>query len=133
MSKLPRKELARLLAERSQTSTTAQLSLEIAAYLLTEKRTGELESILRDIMEYRAEQGVLEAKTTSAHALNDEIRQDIRDQLGKFYPNAKQFILDEELDEQVTAGVRLTMANQQFDATVRTKLNHFKQLAIGKG
>ena len=129
MSKPPRHRIAEVVARRSLESVSARhLSQEIAAYLLDVGRSAELESLLRDILQYRADHGIVEAVATSAHPLNDAVSKDIKAQIGELYPGAKRIIIDEQLDESVVAGIRIELANQQFDASVRTKLDHFKQL-----
>jgi F0F1-type ATP synthase delta subunit len=135
MSKVSRHRLANMIAARSlEPKSARQLAKEIAAYLLVERRTGELESLLRDILQYRADHGIVEVRSVSAHPLTEQLRRDIKLQIRELYPAAKQIIIDEELDETVIGSIRLELANQQFDASVRTKLNHFKQLAVaGKG
>ena len=46
----------------------------------------------------------------------------------ELYPNAKQIIITPEQDAKAVGGIRLELANQQLDLTVRGKLNLFKQL-----
>lgn len=129
--KLSRLRLARLLAERYARAgaNVDRLNKEVAAYLLTEKRIGELDSLLRDIEQYRADHdGIVEAKAVSAFPLTDGVRSDIRHKLQAAFPEAKQIIISEQIDERVVGGVRLELANQQLDLTVRGKLNLFKEL-----
>ena len=132
--KFPRYQLAAVLAEHSLRSFDAQrFSEEIAAYLLDEGRTSELDSLLRDIMQYRAEHGIVEVNAISAHELTVSVRSDIEAQVRRLNPDAKKIIVTETRDESVIGGVRLELANQQLDLTVRAKLNRFKQLtAVGK-
>jgi F0F1-type ATP synthase delta subunit len=128
MSKLPRHELAIVLAERLRTVPEKRLASEVAAYLLSEGRSGELDSLLRDIRQYRAEYGVVEVVAVSAHELNAQTRRDVESQVRGLYPGAKHIIISPRLDVDVIGGVRLELANQQLDLTVRGKLNRFKQL-----
>lgn len=129
MAKLQRHQLAAVLAQKSLGRINAvKFSDEIAAYLLSERRTGELDSLLRDIMQYRADHGIVEVLAVSAHKLTDKVRRDIEARVRELYPTAKQIIVTEVLDENVVGGVRLELANQQLDLSVRAKLNRFKQL-----
>jgi len=132
MSKLPRHELAAILAEKALSMSAANLAEEVAAYLLAENRTGELDSLLRDIMQYRADHGVVEVMAVSAHALTDGTRREVEAQIRELYPAAKQIIISEQLDQSVIGGVKIELANQQLDLSIRSKLNRFKQLtAVG--
>jgi F0F1-type ATP synthase delta subunit len=105
---------------------------EIAAYLLDENRVGELDSLLRDIQQYRADDGTVEVLALSAHPLTGDIKTDIERQVRSVYPEAQQIIITEVHDENVIGGVKLQLAHEQLDLTVRSKLNRFKQLtAVG--
>lgn len=132
--KLTRTRLAALIAERAGSGLSAkQLSREIAAYLLSEGRTSELDSILRDLMQYRADHGIVEAIGVSAHPLSEQVRQDIAAVARELFPQAQQIIVSEEHDDSVIGGVRVEFANQQLDLSVRAKLNQFRQLTTPGG
>lgn len=129
MAKLPRHQIAQVLAERSLGRIDAKaFSDHIAAYLLAEGRTAELEPLLRDIMQYRADHGIVEVVAVSAHPLSAAVRGDIERQVNAAVPGAKQIIISEELQPDLVGGVRLELPNQQFDLSVRAKLSRFKQL-----
>lgn len=132
--KTPRHQIAAALAQRSLGSVnTAEFANEIAAYLLTARRTNELNSLLRDVSQYRADHGVVEVMALSAHPITKSVRTDIEQQVRALYPSAKTVIVTERHDATVVGGVRLEFANQQLDLSVRAKLNRFKQLtAQGK-
>jgi F0F1-type ATP synthase delta subunit len=132
--KVTRSRIAAVIAKRSLEPVSAKhLAQEIAAYVLAEGRTGELDSILRDVMQYRADHGVVEVITVSAHPLDSAVQKDIQAQTRALYPDAKQIIVSEELDPSVLGGVRLQFANQQLDLSIRSKLNRFKQLTTTTG
>lgn len=129
MSQVPRHQISGVIARRAMTSSSAdELAQEIAAYLLAERRTADIESVLRDVWQYRADHGLVEVRATSAFALTADNRQAIEAQVRELYPQAEQVIISERQDPSVIGGVRLELANQQLDASLRAKLNHFKQL-----
>jgi F0F1-type ATP synthase delta subunit len=107
------------------------LAHEIAAYLLAERRTGELESLLRDVMQYRADNGIVEVIAVSAFPLTDGVRTEIEAEVRRVQPEAHEIIISHRLDGAVVSGVRLEFANQQLDLSVRHKLNRLKQLTAG--
>lgn len=132
--KTPRRRLAAIIAERCQKSANSkELSQEIAAYLLSEGRTGELDSILRDVMQYRADHGIIEVAATTARPLSQSVKNDIESLIKGLSPGYKQIIISEQIDSSVIGGVRLELANQQLDLSIRSKLNRFKQLTIAGG
>ena len=127
--KTPRTRIASVIADRTlRQGASAQLSSEVAAYLLAERRVSELDSILRDVQAGWAAAGHVEVIATSAHALTAEVKADITNQVTALYPDAKRVIVTEAHDPEVIGGVRLELANQQLDLSVEAKLNKFKQL-----
>jgi len=127
--KAPRTHLAHLIAEKTLgKESSKQLSYEVAAYLLSERRVNELDSILRDVQSDWAAAGFVEVIASSAHPLTDEIRSEITSQIKRLYPDAKQILITEQNDPEVIGGVKLSLANQQLDLSVEAKLNKFKQL-----
>ena len=129
MAKTARHQVAKILAERSLGRVDSKaFSEQIASFLLSEGRTAEIEPLLRDIMQYRADAGIVEVIAVSAHALTADVRTDIEAQVKAVVPTAKQVIISEELQPNMLGGIRLELPNQQFDLSVRAKLSRFKQL-----
>ena len=129
MSRASRSQLARVLADRFATAKDVPaLEHAIAEYLLREKRVGELDSLLRDIAQIRADEGYVEADVVSAFPLTDAAEADAKDLLKSAYPDAKSIVLNERINSDVIGGMRLELANQQLDLSIRAKLNQFKQL-----
>jgi F0F1-type ATP synthase delta subunit len=127
--RIPRHVIAAALARRSLSGIDSQqFGHEIAAYLLAERRSGELDSLVRDIMQYRADNGIVEVTAVSAFPLNDQVRSDITAQTREIYPEAREIIISHRHDDSVVAGVRLEFPTQQLDLSVRNKLNRLKQL-----
>jgi F0F1-type ATP synthase delta subunit len=90
--------------------------------------TGELNSLLRDILQYRAERGHIEATAVSAYGLSEQVINDIEQILRSEYPKAKSITIDKEYDPELVGGLKLKLANQQLDLSVQSKLNKFKRL-----
>jgi F0F1-type ATP synthase delta subunit len=129
MAKVSRLKIAAAVADRiAEGLSEQQLSREIAAYLLSSRRTGELDSVMRDVMELRADEGIVEVTAVSAHPITDAVRTDIETTVRTHFPAAKKVIVSEQHDTSVVGGVRLELANSQLDLSVRAKLSRFKQL-----
>lgn len=104
---------------------------QIAAYLIDTGKTSELNSLLRDITDIRAEQnGIVELSATTAFALSSEQTAEVEDLVKKQYPSAKQVIIHNELNPDVIGGVSLSMPRASLDLTIRAKLNKLKSLTV---
>lgn len=133
MPKTARHDIAKVLAERSLGRTDSKLfSEQIASYLLAEGRTADVEPLLRDIMQFRADQGIVEVIAVTAHSLTVAHKTDIETQVRAVVPGAKTIIISEELQPAMLGGIRLELPNQQFDLSVRAKLSRFKQLTSNR-
>jgi F0F1-type ATP synthase delta subunit len=126
--KVARRQIASAISELSFTTPIDKLANEVAAYLLSERRSNELDSLMRDCMEDRAQHGVVEVIAVSAHELDPRAVEDIKRQVLVHYPKAREVIVSPKHDSSLIGGVRLEFANAQLDLTLRGKLNRFKQL-----
>ncbi len=128
--KLSRRTVATALATRSldlsNPDAMQELGREIAAYLLAERRTGELDSLLRDIMQYRADHGIVEVTAVSAFDLSVESRDDIEREIRQLYPEVRQIIISPRIDPDVIGGVKLEFANARLDLSIQSKLNRLR-------
>lgn len=127
MSKnVSRKQVAKALVSLMNGNVDRQsLARAIAAYLINERRTKELDSLMRDVMQLRQQQyDLLEVEVSSAHALNDEIKAEI----AHMFP-AGAYILHEQNDPSIIAGILIETVDQSLDATVKNRLRKLTSLA----
>ncbi len=129
-----RNELSEIIGNKTMHITDYDtLVNEIAAYLLTQNATADLDSIMRDVMQYRFEQGVVEAIVYSAHELSQIDLDDIDQVLRAEYPSAKSYIVDQKIDTNVIGGVKIEFPGAQLDLSIFSRLNLFKrQVEAGK-
>ncbi len=126
--KASRTRLAKLVAERTlKQGVSKRFDKEVAAYLLSEGRVNELDSLLRDVQADWAEAGHVEVIARSAYPLTATVKADIRREVKKVHPDAKQVVINEVTDPDIVGGVRLNLPNRQLDLSIRSKLNRFKQ------
>lgn len=126
--KASRTRLAKFVADQTLAEgASPRFTREIAAYLLNEGRVDELDSLLRDVQADWAEAGHVEVTARSAFPLTATVKADIRNEVKKIYPSAKQIVINEVADPDVVGGVRLNLPDLQLDLSIRTKLNRFKQ------
>lgn len=129
--KVPRSDLVPILDKLSTKLPAKKFSKEVANYLLDNNRTGELDSLARDLVSYRAEKGIVEVTAVSAHKLAPAVVREIKQKTARIFPSARRIIVNQRIDETQIGGVRLELPGQQLDLSVRGKLNQFKQLTAG--
>lgn len=129
-----RKDLAEHIGKKTLSiDDREKLINEIAAYLLVENMTAELDSIIRDVMQYRLDNGIVEVIVKSAHELSKDDVDDIYDLLKIEYPSAKSYTVDQFIDPSLVGGVRLEFPGAQLDLSIFSRLNLFKrQVEAGK-
>jgi len=132
--KKSRNELSELIGKRTMhVSEYGALVNEIAAYLLMENITSDLDSIMRDVMQYRFEHGIVEATVLSAHELSKVDLDDIDQVLRAEYPSATTYIVDQKIDTSLVGGVKIEFPGAQLDLSIFSRLNLFKrQVEAGK-
>jgi len=138
MAKVPRHDIAEAIAAhlyytdvhgtKEYVRDRKKYIESVASYLLEARRTGELDSILRDISADWARVGYVEVLARSAHPLDEATKREIAKQAKVLYSKAEKVTVTDIADPTVVGGVRLSVANQRLDLSVRAKLNRFKQL-----
>lgn len=127
MAKLSRRKIAQTWA--NELVKGRDITKQVAAYLVTERRVDEAGLIVRDTEAALAERGIVVADVASARDLSTEARQAIE----KFLTvslNAQKVALRESTDASLLGGVRVDVAGRQLDATLKTRLNKLKTSKI---
>lgn len=93
-----------------------------AHYLVEERRTRELDKIMRELQNIRQKRdGVTEVVATSAFDLTNDVRQEIQQLF-----SGKTIKLVEETDKSLVGGVRLRTLDTLVDLSVRGRLQQLK-------
>lgn len=124
MADVTRKDIAQVVADKLAKGMNAKkLAKQLAQYLIEERRSGELEAIMRDVAAIRyAQDGVLEADVTSAFPLTAATKKEI----SKLLP-AKNVIMNEAIDESLIGGAYVEAGSTLIDATMKRQLEQVKQ------
>lgn len=129
MNKVTRKELASVIGKKTFGIKDQKKLVEaIASYIVTENQSIDLDLLTRDIMQYRLEQGYVEAVAVSAHELDEVVLKDITNLLKEHFPDSKSIVVSQRQDESLVGGVRIDLPMESLDLSVRSKLNMFKRL-----
>ncbi len=128
--KTSRVELAKIISDKIDGGIApSKLAKEIAAYLLEERRINELNSLIRDVIKYRAGKGFKEIDVVSAHEITKAIEIEIKKYAGSIDKNTKSVVLNSKINKSLIGGLKLEInASKLLDLTVRAKFNNFKQL-----
>ncbi len=127
MAQLTRTELAQVLVTLiEETKDAKQLAQAIASFLVEQRMTKDLDSLMRDVQKLRADRGLVEATATTAHPLGNSLRSEITELIRKHNNQAKAVIINEVTDTDVVGGIRIETDEQLLDTTVRTKLDKLK-------
>lgn len=123
-----RTALAKESAKRLEKSPK-KAAKEIAAYLVSSGKTGDLNSLIRDIVTLRAdEKGVMELTAVSAHPLGKSQQTEIKRLVQKLHKDAKKIIINEQIDPDTVGGVRLEFPHESLDLTVQGQLHRLRTL-----
>ncbi len=124
-----RTELAQIVGKKLQADLSSRtLAKELAAFLLAENRVSDLDSLMRDVMAYRQEAGIVEAEVASAHPLDDAIMRQVKQLLADKFPNAKKIIVHQHIDESIVGGLTISLANEKLDMSIKSQLDTFRRL-----
>jgi F0F1-type ATP synthase delta subunit len=116
--RLSRRRIAAYVADKLLAGVPASKALrEVAAYLLSMRRTREQDLLVRDIEDALAKKGSVVADVTSAHALSAGLKVEIGSLVG-----AKSLQFRETTDADVLGGIRIDIPGKRFDGTIQRKL-----------
>jgi F0F1-type ATP synthase delta subunit len=129
MAALSRRALAAYAADQLLAGTKfSKISKELAAVLVTSRRTNQAELLAQDIAWELESRGlVASASVTSAHTLSEQLKR----QISAFVRQAAkvdEVMIDENIDESVIGGVRIDTAAHSWDKTLRSKLNQIREV-----
>lgn len=129
-----RKQLAEVIGRRTmQVNGQKELAKHIAAYLVSERQKVDIDSLLRDVMQYRLENGLVEATAVSAHELTPVVIKDIENVLRERFPKAKSIAINTRIDGGLVGGVKIELPRETLDLSIKSKLNLFKRLVAEEG
>lgn len=116
-----------IVAELESGKTTSKLSSKVGAYLIETGKVSELDSVMRDAQELRAQKhGVVELTARSAHKLDAAQVSHIKAVAKHQYGTAKTVTLHQVKDQSVIGGANLTFPHSSLDLTIRAKLNQLR-------
>lgn len=120
--------VAYILSELSNGTDEADLAQNVAAYLIQVNKLQELDSVMRDVQEARAQKtGIVELTVRSAHQLGEAQLQEIESVAKQQYPAAKSIVMHQVHDSSVLGGASVRLPHASLDITIRAKLNQLRE------
>jgi F0F1-type ATP synthase delta subunit len=110
---------------------SADIAKHVAAYLIESGKTSELDSVMRDAQELRAQEyGIIELTARSAHALDSDQLANVEGIAKRQYKTAKKVTVHQVQDETAIGGINLAFPHASLDLTVRAKLNQLREAIV---
>ena len=127
ISRISRRKIASYIAQQlidghSQTATIKHL----AAFLIDNRRTKEVQLVVRDIEFELQNRGVILAEVTTASALTEATRAEIVKLVGS-HADPGKIQLRQFVDPDVIGGVRIDIPGKRLDATIARRLAIFRE------
>lgn len=118
------RELAEAIISLIEGSKSQKKASEaVAGYLVAERKTKELHSVLRKLEELQLERkGQLEVTATVVSPLSESTKRQIRQLF-----DAKEIIVHEEIDKEIIGGVRVRALDKVADFSVQARLRQLRQ------
>jgi F0F1-type ATP synthase delta subunit len=121
--RLSRRKITGHIADQLALGKPAKkLIRELAAYLVSARRTKELDLIVRDIEYELTKRGIVLARVTTAFDLQAATRSAVT-KLIKERTNAKTIELEQYIDPAVLGGFKIDLPGLKMDATIAHRLN----------
>lgn len=100
----------------------ADVAQAAAAYLAEQRRSKDVDGVLRDLLDLRARRGQVEATATSAFALDPAIRRQLEKLLAEQYEHQPTVSINEVRDSALIGGVRVSAPDVQLDLSIAHRL-----------
>lgn len=126
-NRLPRRKIAAYFADQLQKGHN--VTQQLAAYLVDERRVREAALIVRDIEVAMADRGVLLADVSSSRSLARDTEKAIAQFLKK-KTDARDVRLRTHIDTDLLGGVLIETPSDRLDATLRHRLNQLTATKI---
>jgi len=125
-AKLSRRKISNYMADQFVSGGDSGLLVkQLAAYLIDNNQTKELELIVRDI-EYELQvRGTILARVTTRFDLADSVKSEIKKMIQQ-KTDSKTIVFKEIIDPKIIAGIKIDLPGKQLDATVARRLTRLR-------
>lgn len=124
MVNFTRRQLASYAA-KALIAKNSQIIPQLAAYLYESGRAKEVDLLIRDIDSALNSNGYISAEISSHYKLDDNLRTELKTLLSKRY-NSENINISESIDSGLLGGIKIKTADEEFDGSLRRKINSLK-------
>jgi ATP synthase F1 delta subunit len=129
VKKTSRATLVKNIVDLLERHSSRKVSRAMAEYLLKNRRTSELQSILRDVSLARSRyKNIVEVSAITARPLAKNHESAVVSGVKRMYPKARKVIVNNKVDESLIGGVRLEFSDKQVDASVEGQVARLREL-----
>lgn len=116
-------KLASLIDQRSSEKNIASV---VASYLIDTKKTQQLDSLMRDVMNAREMHGTYEINVIGAHPLSLSQVDKVKSYVLEHFAGCKEIIVHQTVDPALLGGIRIESVNFLVNRSLRGELNYIK-------
>lgn len=124
---ISRRVLVRTIVDQLEREKMAEVMKRLAAYIIENKLSKQIELILADIEAELARRNVVIADVTTARPLVEESREAILDYI-RGLTKTQNPELREGIDESLLGGTIIKVAGTELDSSLKTKLQRLKTI-----
>jgi len=132
MARLARRKIATFVAQQLAAGTTApHLARQVAAYLIEQRRTNEVELLIRDIETVLADTyDSVTLSVTSAHVLSAELAAQLVSFIEAKQPGKHAIITETVVDPELIGGVIIQTPTATFDSSIKSQLQQLTAASV---
>lgn len=127
-ARLSRRTISRFVAKQLLAGDDQVLS-QLAALLFAERRTDELDLLVRDIEAALASAGVVVSDVVTAEPLSAELKKSV-EKFIKDATKAKTVTFRERVDATELGGIKINLPGAEYDATLRGRLAALQSMKV---
>lgn len=124
---ISRRVLVRTIVDQLEKEKMAEVMKRLAAYIIENKLSKQIELILADIETELARRKIVIADVTTARPLVEESREAILDYI-RGLTKTQNPELRETVDESLLGGAIIQVAGTELDSSLKTKLQRLKTI-----
>lgn len=132
MPRLSNRKIAEYVAQQLLVNPSQVVINQVAAYLITTKRTRQALSVARVIESALLRHGIAIADISSAQKLDSDDRVAVIATIKQHISNVKQVYLRETINPSLLGGVAIKLPGQTLDASVYGRLQQLKTVTASE-